>query len=55
MLVSVVLFFSLVAFWSASGKELTSRLSCFVVFCHFHKYDLDHIRIKGEVGTVKLV
>ena len=27
----------------------------FVVFCHFPKYILVHIRIKGEVGAVKLV
>ena len=26
----------------------------FVVFCHFPKYALVHIRIKGEVGAVKL-
>ena len=27
----------------------------FVVFLHFPKYVLVHIRIKGEVGAVKLV
>ena len=27
----------------------------FVVFCHFHKSVLVHIRIKGEVGAMKLV
>ena len=27
----------------------------FVVFFHFPKCDLVHIRIKGEVGAVKLV
>ena len=27
----------------------------FVVFYHFHKCVLVHIRIKGEVGAVKLV
>ena len=27
----------------------------FVMFCHFSKYVLVHIRIKGEVGAVKLV
>ena len=27
----------------------------FVVFCHFPKCGLVHIRIKGEVGAVKLV
>ena len=27
----------------------------FVVFCHFSKCVLVHIRIKGEVGAVKLV
>ena len=27
----------------------------FVVFCHFPKCVLVHIRIKGEIGAVKLV
>ena len=27
----------------------------FVVFCHFPKCVLVHIRIKGEVGTLKLI
>ena len=27
----------------------------FVVFCNFPKYVLVHIRIKGEVGALKLV
>ena len=27
----------------------------FVVFCHFSKCVLVHIRIKGDVGAVKLV
>ena len=27
----------------------------FVVFCHFSKYVLVHIRIKGEVGAEELV
>ena len=27
----------------------------FVVFCHFTKYALVHIRIEGEDGSVKLV
>ena len=27
----------------------------FVVFCHFPKYVLVHIRIKGEDGAMKLV
>ena len=44
--VGVCLFF--VAFWSPAGKGLTSWLSC-VVFCHFPKCVLVHIRIKGEV------
>ena len=26
-----------------------------VFFCHFPKYVLGHIRIKGEVGDVKMV
>ena len=45
------------ALWSPAGKGLTSWLSCvvFLVFCHFPKRVLVHIRIKGEVGDVKLV
>ena len=48
----------LAALWSPAGKGLTSRLSCvlsFLLFCHFSKYILIHIRTKGEVGTVKQV
>ena len=40
------------------GKELAFWLSCllwFLVFCHFPKCVLVHIRIMGEVGSVKLV
>ena len=59
MLVSVVLScLFLVAFWSPAGKGLTSWLSCVLcclVFCHFPKCVLVHIRIKGEAGAVKLV
>ena len=59
MLVCVVLScLFLVALWSPAGKELTSWLSCvfcFLVFCHFPKCVLVHIRIKGKVDTVKLV
>ena len=40
----------LVALWSPAGKA-----AVFVVFCHFPKCVLVHMRIKGEVGTVKLV
>ena len=59
MLVCVVmscLFF--VAFRSPAGKGLISQLLCmlwFVVLYHFPKCVLVHIRIKGEVGDVKLV
>ena len=56
MLVCVVLScLFLVALWSPAGKGLISWLSGFVVFCHFPKCVLVHIRIKGEVGAVKLV
>ena len=50
----VILCMFFVALWSSAGKGLTSWLSC-VVFCHFPKCVLVHIRIKGEVGAVKLV
>ena len=59
MLVCVVLScLFLTALWSSAGKGLTSWLSCvlcFLVFCHFPKCVLVHVRIKGEVGAVKLV
>ena len=56
MLVCVVLScMFLLALWSPTGKKLTSWLSCFVMFCHFPKCVPVHIRIKGEVGAVKLV
>ena len=48
----------LAALWSPAGQGLTSLLSCvlcFLVLCHFPKCVLVHIRIKGEVGAVKLV
>ena len=48
----------LAALWSPAGKELASWLSCMLcclVFCHFPKGVLVHIRIKGDVGAVKLV
>ena len=54
MLVCVVmtcLFFA--ALLSPAGRGLISLLSC--VLCHFSKCVLVHIRIKGEVGAVKLV
>ena len=44
----------LVHLWSPAEKGLTSWLGC-LLFCHFPKYILVHIRIKGEVGAVKLV
>ena len=53
----VLLCLFLAALWSPAGKELTSWLSCvlfFLVFCHFSKCVLVNIRIKGEVGAVKL-
>ena len=40
-----------VACWERAGLLAV----VFVVFCHFPKYVLVHIRIKGEVGAVKLV
>ena len=45
-----------VTLWSPAWKGLTDLLAVlFVVFCHFPKYVLVHIRIKGDVGAVKLV
>ena len=41
----------LVIFWERA--DLLAVLC--VVFCHFPKFVLVHIRIKGEVGAVKLV
>ena len=59
MLVCVVLScLFLVALWSPARKGLTSWLACvlcFLKFCLFPKCFLVHIRIKGEVGAVKLV
>ena len=55
MLLCVVMsFLFFVALWSPVGKGLTTWL-LFVLFCHFPKYVLVHIRIKGEVGAIKLV
>ena len=55
MLVCVVLScLFLVALWSPAEKELTSLLSCLLCFVTFPNV-LVHIRIKGEVGAVKLV
>ena len=56
MLVCVMmscLFF--VAMWSHIGKEHDLLAVVFDVFCHFPKCFLAKIRIKGEVGSVKLV
>ena len=51
MLVFVVLScLFLVALWSADLLAVA-----FVVFCHFPKCVLVHIRIKGKVAVVKLV
>ena len=44
--------------YNLNYKGLPSWLSCvlcFLVFCHFSKCVLVHIRVKGEVGAVKLV
>ena len=48
----------LTTLWSPAEKGLISRLSCglcFLAMYHFPKCFLAHIRIKGEVGAVKLV
>ena len=55
MLVCVVLScLFLVALWSPAGKGLTSWLSSLLRFVTFQKCVLVHIRIKGEVGAMKL-
>ena len=51
MLVCVVLFSLLVTCWERA--DLLAAVC--VLFCHFPKCVLVHIRIKGEVGAVKLV
>ena len=51
--VMLCLFF--VALWSSAGKGLTSWLSYVLCFVIFPICVLVHIRIKGEVGAVKLV
>ena len=43
----------LVALWSLAGKGLTSWLLC--LLCSVTFSNPDYIRIKGEVGAVKLV
>ena len=57
MLVCVVLScLFLIASWSVTCWERADLLAVvFVVFCHFPKCVLVHIRIKGWVGAVKLV
>ena len=51
MLVCVVLCSPVVTYW-----ERADLLAVWcVMFCHFPKCVLVHIRIKGEVGAVKLV
>ena len=44
-----------VAMWSPAGERADLLAVVFVVFCHFPKCVLVHVRIKGEVGAVKLV
>ena len=39
----------------ACGERADLLAVVFVLFCNFLKCDLVHIRIKGEVGTAKLV
>ena len=51
MLVLVVLCSLVVTCWERAGHL---AVVC-VVFCHFPKCVMVHIRIKGEVGAVKLV
>ena len=57
MLVCVVLScLFIAALWSHAWMELTSWLPCvlwFLVFCHFPKCVLVHIRIGGGVGAVR--
>ena len=56
MLVCVVLWcLFLVALWSLAGEKADILAVVLVVFCHFPKCVLVHIRIKGEVGALKLV
>ena len=46
------------ALWSSAGKGLISMMPCVLcslVLCHFPKCVPVHMRIKGEVGAVKLV
>ena len=43
------------ALWSPAGKGLTYWLLFVMSKCHFPKGVLVHIRIKDEVGAVKLV
>ena len=45
----------LVALWSPAGGGADLFAVVFVEFCHIPKCVLVHIRIKGEVGAVKLV
>ena len=45
----------LVALLSPDGQGLTSWLSCLLCFLSLSQCIMVHIRIKGEVGAVKLV
>ena len=51
MLVCVVLCSVVVTCW----KRADLLAVVYVLFCHFPKCVLVHMRIKGEVGAVKLV
>ena len=56
MLVCVVLWcLFLVALLSPAGKRDALLAIVFVVFCHFPKCVLVHIRIKGDIDAIKLV
>ena len=56
IMVSVVLLcLFLIALWSPAGKRADLLAVVFVMFCRLPKCALVHIRIKGEVGSVKLV
>ena len=50
MLVCVVLsFFSIVAFWSPAGKELTSRLSCLLRFTTFPSMSWSTLELRARL------
>ena len=41
--------------WEKADLLAVVCVLCFLVFCHFSKCVLVHVRNKGEVGAVKLV